>query len=121
MLMDIVTFAAFLGMALHQRHRSEAHKRLMLLAMASLLGPAISRWPMAVGRPLVIVGALFLFVAAMPVSDWLARRRLHPVSVWGGLALLASGPLRFALAQSEPWHAIATWLIRWAARAQYGA
>jgi hypothetical protein len=111
-LMDIVMFAAFLGAGLHQRRRPEVHKRVMLLAMASLLGPAISRWPMAVGRPFVITAVLVLFVAAMPLHDLYSRRRVHPVSLWGGLALLVSGPLRFAMAQSTPWHAVAAWLIR---------
>jgi hypothetical protein len=118
-LVDILSFAAFVGAAIIHRRRPEAHKRLMLLAMASLLGPAISRWPIAVGRPLVIVVGILAFVAAAPAGDLLARRRPHPVSVWGGLALLASAPLRFALAHSEPWHRVAGWLIRLSAGAHF--
>lgn len=118
-LVDILTFALFVGAAIRFRHRAEVHKRLMLLAMASLLGPAVSRWPIAVGRPLLIAAVLFAFVAAAPARDLLARRRMHPVSLWGGLALAASGPLRFGLAQTEPWHRIAIWLVRVTAKAHY--
>jgi hypothetical protein len=72
-----------------------------------------------IGRPFVLVGVLVAFAAAVPVHDFMAERRVHPVSLVGGLALLASAPLRFALAQSAPWHAIAAWLVRWTAEARY--
>jgi len=111
-LMDVPFFAVFVAAALYYRCRSETHKRFMLLAMASLLPPAVIRWPIAVGRPAVFVGILLLFVAAAPVYDLLSRRRLHPVSLWGGLAFLASIPMRLALSQTETWHRVASWLIR---------
>jgi len=109
---DLVAFAVCLGIAIYSRRHGETHKRWMLLAMLSLLPPAVSRWPIAVNRPSVIACVLLAFLAAAPVYDWLSRRRLHPVSVWGGLALFASVPLRFAAAQTEAWHHVATWLIR---------
>jgi len=112
MLVDILAFAVFVAAALYYRRRSETHKRFMLLAMASLLPPAVIRWPIAAERPAVIVGILLLFVAAAPVYDLLSRRRLHPVSLWGGLAFLASIPMRLALSQTETWHRVASWLIR---------
>jgi hypothetical protein len=51
-------------------------------------------------------------IAAAPVYDLIARRRPNPMSLWGGLALLASGPLRFAVAKTAAWHHFASWLIR---------
>ena len=111
-LVDLVAFAAFVGAAVHYRGRRETHERLMLLALTSLLPPAISRWPVAIGYPAVIPGVLLLFVAAPPVCDLWRRRRPNPVSLWAGLGLLASVPLRFAIARTEPWHALASWLIR---------
>jgi hypothetical protein len=84
----------------------------MLLAMVSLLPPAVSRWPIAVRHPLVILGVVVLFLAAAPAYDLMARRHIHPISLWGGLALLASIPLRFAVSRTEAWHRAASWLIR---------
>jgi len=109
-IMDVVLFAVFVSLAYHYRRRSELHKRWMLLAIASILPPAISRWPLAVNRPIVVPVVLLLFLAARPVADRVAGTRVHPVSLWGGLFLLASLPLRFAVAQTEGWHRVARWL-----------
>ena len=84
----------------------------MLLATVSILPPVVSRCPLAVKQPAVIPIVLVLFVGAMLLHDRLSRGRLHAVSLWGGLALVASGPLRFAVSQTESWHRIAMWLIR---------
>jgi hypothetical protein len=112
-LTDLLLFAIFVAAGIYNRHRSKTHKRLMLLAMVSMLPPSISRWPIAVKHPApVIMGIMLVFLAAAPISDLLARRRLSRVSLWGGLAVLVSLPLRFAVAQTAPWHALANWLIR---------
>jgi hypothetical protein len=112
MLVDLLAFGGFVSAAIHYRDRTEIHKRLMVLALASLLPPAVSRWPVAIRYPAVIPGVLLLFVAAPPVCDLWTRRRPNAVSLWGGLSLLASVPLRFAIARTEPWHALAGWIIR---------
>jgi hypothetical protein len=109
-LMDVVLFAACVGLAYHYRRRSELHKRWMLLAVASLLPPAISRWPIASNRPMVVLWVVLLFVAARAIADLVTGTRVHPVTLWGGLCLLASLPLRFAVAQTEGWHRVARWL-----------
>ncbi len=112
-LVDLLAFAVFVGAGIYNRRRSETHRRLMLLATTSLLPPGISRWPIAVGNPgSVIMIALLVFLAAAPIHDLWARRRAHPVSLWGGLALLASVPLRLVVAESAVWHDIARWLVR---------
>jgi uncharacterized membrane protein YozB (DUF420 family) len=112
-LADLLLFTIFLAAGLYNRHRSKTHKRLMLLAMVSMLPPSISRWPIAVKHPAqVIMGIMLVFLAAAPIFDLLARRRLSRVSLWGGLAVLVSLPLRFAVAQTAAWHALANWLVR---------
>jgi hypothetical protein len=111
-LLDVAFFAVFFGAALYFRRQSERHKRFMLLATTSLLAPGISRWPIAAAHPVVIPLAMLAFVAAAPVYDFLSRRPLNRVSLWGGGALLVSIPLRFALGQSAMWHRIARLLIQ---------
>jgi hypothetical protein len=60
-----------------------------------------SRWPIAVKHSApVIMGIMLEFLATAPIADLLARRRLSRVSLWGGLAVLVSLPLRFAVAQT---------------------
>jgi hypothetical protein len=56
----------------------------------------------------IVVG----YLAAAPVHDLLARRRVHPASLRGGLAPLASVPIRIAISHSAAWRQFALWLIR---------
>jgi Flp pilus assembly protein protease CpaA len=55
---------------------------------------------------------MLLVLAAAPICDLLARRWPNRVSLWGGVAVLVSLPLRFAVAQTAVWHTIAIWIIR---------
>jgi hypothetical protein len=110
----IFTLFAILGVA--NRHSPDTHKRLMLLATMSLLGPALAR---IVTRTLPAVpgaiGALVLidiFLAALVAYDLATRGRLHPVTLLGGGFLLISEPLRVAIGFSEPWQAFARMLMR---------
>lgn len=112
-LTDLLLFGVFVGAGLFNRRQRETHKRFMVLAMVSMLPPGISRWPIAVQHPApVIMGVMLVFLAAAPICDLLARRRLNRVSLWGGVAVLVSLPLRFAVAQTAVWHTIASWLIQ---------
>ena len=110
---DVLLFAAFFASAIFFRHRAETHRRLMLLAMTTLLPPAIGRWPWIVRHPASgVVSVLSLFLVAPVVADLLARRRPHPISVFGGLAVVVSVPLRFAVGQTAAWHELARWIVR---------
>lgn len=113
-------FAAFAACAVLQRHRSDAHKRLMLLATVNLIGPALARIVNQIvagtGLPAVpgVVGAAFLinlFPIAMALHDYRTRGRVHPVTLWGGALILVSEPIRFAVGYSEPWQAFARALM----------
>jgi len=42
--------------------------------------------------------------------DFATRRKVHPVYVWGGLAILASQVIRLALSGTGAWLAVAAWL-----------
>jgi hypothetical protein len=112
-LTDLILFGVLVSAGLYHRRGRETHKRLMVLAMVSMLPPGISRWPIAVQHPApVIMGVMLVFLAAAPICDLLAGRRLNRVSLWGRTALLVSLPLRFAVAQTAVWHMFANWLIR---------
>ena len=108
---DLALFGAFLGAAIWYRRRPDLHKRLMLLGMISLLPPAISRWPIAQQHISVIPAVLLLLMAATPVFDYLAGRSIRSVSLWGGVFVVVSIPLRFAVAHTTLWHRIAQWLL----------
>lgn len=96
-LFSLVFFAALVSLGVVFRHRAETHKRLMLMASFSIVGPALARfadWPISPGgsggRPLYGIGGLLLLFGSLIVYDLLVRRRPHPVSSFGALAILAS-------------------------------
>lgn len=110
---DLVLFAGFLGAALYQRRNPAAHKRLMILATLATVTAAIARLPgvLPLG-PLAFFALTDLFVIAMAIHDRKTRGRLHPATLWGGLALVVSQPLRLAVSGTSWWLAFAGWLTR---------
>ncbi len=110
---DMALFALFVGLAIAQRSNPQAHKRLMLVASISILTAAIARWPFAImaGGPPVFFGLTDLFLVPLVAWDLATRRRLHPVTLWGGLLLIVSQPLRLVLSGTETWSRIAAWLV----------
>jgi hypothetical protein len=109
---DITLFTGFVAAGLYYRRRSEVHKRLMILGtLAGLMWPAITRIPYVAPHPLPMFGLLLALIAAAPLRDYVTRRRIHPVTLWGSLVILASFPLRQAIAPTHAWHRFAAWLI----------
>lgn len=108
-----LVFAALITGALLLRHRSDFHKRLMLLASVSILQPAIVRLPLRFiqTNPLVSFGLLDLCVLAPVAFDTIKSRRLHPAFGWGALLIVASQPLSFLLGATHVWTRFATWLL----------
>jgi hypothetical protein len=105
-------FAVFVVAGIAARRDGERHKRLMLLATLALLPPAIARWVLLLGLgPPVVFAVATLFLLPLVGWDLKTRRQLHPVTIWGGLLLVVSGPLRLALAQTDGWLALSDWLV----------
>jgi hypothetical protein len=109
-LFDMMLFAILVGAALYFRRRLEAHKRLMLLATITLLGAPIARFHL--GGPPTFFGLSDLFIVAIVVYDLATRRKIHPATLWGGLAIVASQPLRLMISATPAWLAFAGWLTR---------
>lgn len=107
---DMILFATFAWLAIALRGSPQSHKRLMTLATISLVTAAIARWPgvLALG-PMAFFGLTDLFVVALAIWDFRARGRLHPVTVWGGLLLIVSQPLRLVVSGTQGWLAFARW------------
>jgi len=117
---SIGLFALFATLGVLNRQRAEAHKRYMMLATASMIVPALARMVTQTtqGAHLVavpgIVGAMVLvnvFLIALVIHDFYTRGRLHPVTLWGGLCMLLSEPLRFVIGYSAPFQAFARSLM----------
>jgi hypothetical protein len=111
-LFDMLVFAILVSTAIFLRRRLEAHKRLMTLAMITLLPAPIARMsflPLPPGPPTFFALA-DLFIVAMLVYDLTTRRKIHPATIWGGLLVVASQPFRLMIAGTPAWLGFARWI-----------
>lgn len=115
---DVALFTVFIVLAVVQRRDAQSHKRYMLLATIALLDAAVVRWPfgdMTAG----VVGPLWtrtdlcvdLFLVPMVIWDIVSRGRVHRVTLIGGLAVIASQPLRLMLSETNAWLRFAGWAV----------
>jgi hypothetical protein len=108
-------FGVFAGAGLCCRKRPEVHKRFMMLATIAMLPAAIGRamgWLFGGATPALFFGAIGFFVLAIVIYDHRRLGRVHPVTLWGGVALMLSFPARLALGKTDLWLGFAAWLIR---------
>lgn len=89
---QVLLFAGFIGLGLWKRRRPELHRRFILLATICTLTPAISR--MVDKRSVLAMFLTLGFVLIAMIHDWISRRRVHPIYIWGSAIILVSGPLR---------------------------
>ena len=62
--------------------------------------------------PFVLLALVVLFVAACAVYDWRTRGRVHRATVWGGLFVVLSVPLRLLVGNTAAWLSFAGWMTR---------
>jgi uncharacterized membrane protein len=106
-------FAVFITTALWNRRIKDTHKRLMLLAYISILTAAVARLPgvLPLG-PFGFYGLTFVFLVVAIAYDYLSRRHVHRVYVWGGALLVMSVPGRLLLSETAAWKAFAAFVAR---------
>jgi len=110
----LLLFGVFVTIGVVFRRRPDVHKRSMLLATITIVGPAAARAAiLLVGRgirdPHIIVMTALLLVALW--SDWRRRGRPHWLLVCGALVLIVSQVTRRLVGGSEAWAVIGNWLI----------
>ena len=107
---DIILFLSFVVFAFVYRRSPQIHKRWMLLATLNLITAAIARWPVvSTLGPLAYFAITDLFVVALAVWDFRSRGRVHRVTLWGGLLLIVSQPLRLVVSGTAGWLMFAQW------------
>jgi hypothetical protein len=63
----------------------------------------------AIGPP-AFYGATDLFIVAIAVYDFATRGRIHPATLWGGIAIVAAQAGSLILAGSNAWMTFAHWV-----------
>jgi hypothetical protein len=110
-LATLIVFPALFGAALYFRRRPDIHKRLVLLATLELVTAAIARLPLVAPHgPIAFFAVTDLFLVAIVVYDLVSLKRVHAATLWGGLLLIASQPLRLLISETEAWIAFTGWI-----------
>lgn len=119
----IALFAGLVAIALVNVRNPDVHKRLMLVATASLLQAGVGRWfalflrpPDALGPPPVAVTVMpgllsDLLIVAGIIHDRRTRGRVHPAYWIVGAAVVAVQVLRVPLSSTRAWTHVTDWLI----------
>jgi len=109
-----VTFAGLVTAAALLRKRPQIHKRLMTLAMITVLPPATARLINLFGGVdhfLALQTSLTaLFVIVVVAYDWFKNRTFHPVYAIGGTLLVLSWPFRAWFARTDAWAVVGQWM-----------
>jgi hypothetical protein len=110
---DMLVFGVLAFGGIYYRRKADVHKRLMFLATISILPAAFARWPLSLvaNGPRAFFGTTDLFIVGALVHDFVSRRRLHPVTIWAGLFIVASQFLRLAVAVTSPWQTLARTIL----------
>lgn len=114
-LLDVPVFGGLIIAALAMRHRSDVHKRLMLVAMIDMVQPSAGRLIGMSGVPGEAVGPLsglvvVLLLVVLIVRDWLVTRRFHPAAMIGSAIVVARIALTPVIWSTPAWMDFARWL-----------
>ena len=112
-LTDMMLFAVFVSLGLLNYKRPEYHKRLMLLAVVSILPAAFARLLGNLGLENMFATVLIMnsFVFAGLLYDFWRNRSLHKVYVLGGAFLMIIHFSRISLSGTELWLSIASRIL----------
>ena len=97
---NLLLFACLAACGVAMRSRSDYHKRLMLLATLSLLGPAFGRLTeyangLRGGNDLAVLLLMLGCLVACVAVDSLWLHRLHPAWIWGAAPVAAADLLTY--------------------------
>jgi FtsH-binding integral membrane protein len=110
---DMVIFGAMVAIAFFLRRESAAHKRSILIANTTIMVAAIARLPFAFSARNNPVDSLLsdLFIVALVIYDLWSTRKLHRITLWGGLFLITVQQIRVPIGKTAAWHSVADWVI----------
>jgi hypothetical protein len=112
---SLLTFAMLAITAICYRRRSEIHKRLMLFANITLMGPSVTHLighisPLEL-TPSEVLIPFTLFLLAGVARDCVVAKRIRPLTAGLAIAIFLSLPIQGAvIGPSAWWHRFAAWL-----------
>ena len=93
-------------LALLLRHRPAAHKRLMVIATMMVAGAGTTRIPEVVATVPPGFDPTQLLIVPMLWWDWRSLGRVHPATLWGGIALVITNSVAVPIGFTPGWQAL---------------
>jgi hypothetical protein len=115
-LLDLFEFGILVTAGYWFRRRPDIHKRLMLFAVVVMM-PApfahfIGHSPALRTHGAVVILPVAISLAASGIYDFIRFRKIHPVSLWLGIALFVIDNLcAVVIGPSALWQRFAGWLV----------
>lgn len=113
-LAQTVGFAILISAGLARRRNAAAHKRLMTLASAAIIGPALARWPfdfIQSGPPFALA-CLYLLQPMLVIAYDLVTLRRVERATWLGLGVMVLVVLCFLTLPAWPgWQRFTSWVV----------
>ncbi len=112
-LLSVPVFGAFIALGLLRRNRAAAHKRWMYAAMVTMMAPGFGRMelglPPALHGPVQVMVLPMLFMVALAAWDFRSAGRVHGVTIWASLVLLATKIVTPLIWKTGWWLGFAGW------------
>ncbi len=105
----ILIFGAFVAVAIWKRNNAKVHKRIMFIANAMLMPPALGRMPFMDAHPYLIGMIPLGMILALFVFDLFTWRRPLAVTMIGGLIFFISNPIVDAVVYTSLAQRITVW------------
>ncbi len=109
-LSTILVFGILILFAYRNRSNPTAHKRLVMLATASLLVAALSRWSIIHRRVPIAMRSSYVFLLLLVIYDLWTTRKVHPATLWAGVFLVFVQQMAIPVGHTAWWHAFAGWV-----------
>jgi hypothetical protein len=113
-LAQIVGFTILISAGLARRRYASEHKRLMTLASAAIIGPALARWPFGFiqnGPPFALAFFYVLQPLLLVAYDLVTLRRVQRAT-WFGLGVMLLVLMCFlALPAWHGWQSFTSWVV----------
>ena len=109
-ILETAVFCVLIVWALRSRGDGPAHKRLIVIATISIMGPAVNRWAFLPPghRGLVTAVIMDAFILLVAGFDLWSGGRIHHATVQGGLFMIIAHQLMFPIGLTPVWYRFAT-------------
>ena len=111
-LLDMLVFGSVFAAAILYRRKPAMHKRLMIVAAAVLLAPAVGRMRWFLPANMAVVQLVWSSPILVAMAyDYIKERTVHIAYVIGLVVLMAeSAPTRLWIRGSDVWDTFSGWL-----------